>query len=83
MQNSGNFINFPHVLSRKGFPVSPFAERHSSWWFYAGFNEIYRVPEEYGNPFKDSPAPSWLTEDMIKQQYSATLTITRERSWKS
>lgn len=21
--------------------VSPFAERHSAWWFYAGFREMY------------------------------------------
>ena len=23
--------------------ISPFAERHSAWWFYAGFNEMYNT----------------------------------------
>lgn len=90
--------------------VTPFAERHGSWWFYEGFNEMhntgrigmesaeqvtpivldwirnhaqednwylhvnywdahtpYRVPEQFGNPFADAPAPAWLTEETLKQ----------------
>jgi len=28
----------------------------------------YRTPKEYGNPFKDDPPPSWLTEEIIAKQ---------------
>lgn len=98
-------------LARKGLytvSVSPFAERHSAWWFYHGFREMYnpgkggleraeevapyaldwirrnakrddwflhvnfwdphtpyRTPEEYGNPFAEDPAPTWLTEEIL------------------
>lgn len=97
----------------KTVSISPFAERHSSFWFYSGFNEMYntgkggmesaedvtpvvmdwlernalednwflhinywdphgpyRVPEEFGNPFKDDPLPKWLSEDIMKEQQS-------------
>lgn len=40
------FENLPAVLRRAGFrtvSISPFAERHSAWWFYAGFNEMYNT----------------------------------------
>lgn len=35
--------NFPSRLARAGLrtvTISPFAERHGAWWFYAGFREI-------------------------------------------
>ena len=38
--------SLPAVLRSAGFKtvsISPFAERHSSWTFYAGFNEIYNT----------------------------------------
>ncbi len=38
--------SLPAFLRECGFKtvsVSPFAERHSSWWFNAGFNEIYNT----------------------------------------
>ncbi|HOK05487.1 MAG TPA: sulfatase-like hydrolase/transferase, partial [Victivallales bacterium] len=87
--------------------ISPFGERHSSFWFYNGFREMYntgkggseradevvpialdwlnrkgkennwylhinvwdphtpyQVPESEGNPFQNSPPPSWMTEDI-------------------
>ncbi len=90
--------------------ISPYAERHSAYWFYAGWNEMYnpgkqgheiaddiyfyaekwlnkhakednwmlhinfwdphtpyRTPESFGDPFKDDPPPSWLTEDIINE----------------
>jgi arylsulfatase A-like enzyme len=28
--------------------VSPFGERHSAWWFYAGFNEMYNTGKSGG-----------------------------------
>ncbi|MBO0995404.1 sulfatase family protein [Bacillus sp. SD088] len=41
-----SFENFPNVFRRKGMKtslISPFAERHSSYTFYAGFNEMYNT----------------------------------------
>ncbi len=38
--------NLPSLLRRAGLhtvSISPFAERHSAWWFYAGFNEMYNT----------------------------------------
>ncbi len=38
------FESLPAVLRRAGFKtatVSPFAERHGAWWFYAAFTEMY------------------------------------------
>ncbi len=35
-----------NLIARKGIhtvTISPFAERHSAWWFYAGFKEIYNT----------------------------------------
>jgi choline-sulfatase len=92
--------------------ISPFSERHSAWWFNAGFNEVhnpigkggnesaeevtphvlkwidehknednwflhvnfwdphtnYRVPMEYGEPFKDDPLPDWITPEIVERQ---------------
>ncbi len=37
-------LHFPAVMSQAGYrtvSVSPFADRHSAWWFYAGFREMH------------------------------------------
>ena len=103
--------SLPGFLRESGLNTvsfSPFAERHGSWSFYAGFNEIhntgkygmesaeditpqvmdwlerngeednwflhlnywdahtpYRAPEDFGNPFKDSPLPEWYNQKLI------------------
>lgn len=39
-------FNFHNIFRRAGMhtaSISTFAERHSSWWFNAGFNECYNV----------------------------------------
>lgn len=36
----------PRLFRRKGMhaaSISPFAERHSAWWFYAGFSEMHNT----------------------------------------
>ncbi|WP_078379031.1 sulfatase family protein [Sutcliffiella halmapala] len=41
------------------------------WFLYLNFwdpHTPYRTPEEYGNPFKNDPAPEWLTKEIIAQQ---------------
>ena len=109
--------SLPALLRSAGMKtvlVSPFAERHSSWSFYAGFSEMhntgfgglesaesvtptaldwiqrnaskadwylhvnywdphtpYRAPEEFSDPFKDDPLPSWITEDVLDAHQQA------------
>ena len=103
------------TLRRLGFytaSVSPFGERHSAWWWYAGYNEVinpglggmesaeqvtplaldwirrkakqedwflhvnywdphtpYRAPQDFGEPFKDDPLPTWLTEAVRQKSW--------------
>ena len=38
-----NFINIFRKANMKTVSISTFAERHSSWWFSARFNETYNV----------------------------------------
>jgi arylsulfatase A-like enzyme len=107
-------FNWISTLRRtKLYPVSisPFAERHSAFWYYSGWKEMYnpgkrgmeradqvypyveqwlkdngqkdnwflhinfwdphtpyRTPIEFGNPFEDEPAPSWITQEIIDKQ---------------
>lgn len=38
--------NMPGMLRKAGYRtalISPFGERHSAWWFYAGYNEMYNT----------------------------------------
>lgn len=38
--------SLPRLLRNAGFrtvTISPFAERHGAWWFYAGFSEMYNT----------------------------------------
>lgn len=101
---------FLNTHGLKTVSISPFAERHGAWWFYAGFNEMhntglsgletadditpvaldwisrhakeedwflhinywdphtpYRVPVEFGNPFKNDPVPAWITEEVLAE----------------
>ncbi len=40
------FDSLPAIFKRSGVKtvsISPFAERHSAWWFYAGFNEMHNT----------------------------------------
>jgi arylsulfatase A-like enzyme len=40
------YESLPAILRKAGMrtvSVSPFAERHSAWWFHAGFTEIYNT----------------------------------------
>ncbi|EMA37178.1 sulfatase [Halococcus hamelinensis 100A6] len=52
-------------------------EAHASeedWYLHVNFwdpHTPYDTPEEYGNPFVDEPAPRWLTEDLIEEQYES------------
>ena len=45
--------------------VSPYAERHSAWWFYRGFREMYN-PGKCGGERADEVAP--LALDWIKRR---------------
>jgi arylsulfatase A-like enzyme len=41
--DEGNLINIFRKAGMKTASISTFAERHSSYWFTAGFNEVYNV----------------------------------------
>ncbi|MFX1490377.1 MAG: sulfatase, partial [Promethearchaeota archaeon] len=101
------------IRRAKLYPVSisPYAERHSAFWFYSGWKEMYnpglrgyetadqvfpyvekwlkdnqqrdnwflhvnfwdphtpyRTPIDFGNPFENEPASSWITQDIIDSQ---------------
>lgn len=43
IMDEGNFHNIFRHAGMHTVSVSTFAERHSSWWFNAGFNECYNV----------------------------------------
>ncbi len=115
--NSAERDSFVTVLKKNGMytaSVSPFAERHNSWWFYAGFLEMHNTgdfghenadvifpkalqwiqtngqkdnwflhincwdphnpydhTEDIGQPFAQDPPPSWMNEDILKNQYQS------------
>ncbi|NLO74549.1 MAG: sulfatase-like hydrolase/transferase [candidate division WS1 bacterium] len=56
----------PNMLRRAGYrtvSVSPFAERHSAWWWYAGFLEMYN-PGRGGLESAEEVTPlalDWIT----------------------
>ena len=59
-------------------------ERNGSednWFLHINFWDVhfpYRTPEEYGEPFADSPAPEWYTEE-IRQEHWNGVGITSAR----
>lgn len=103
----------PNIFRREGMhtcSISPFAERHSTYTFLAGFNEMhntgkggcesaeevtpvvlkwiedkgsdddwflhvnywdphtpYRAPADFDNPFKNQPAPAWITQEVFEE----------------
>lgn len=50
-QDSFRRTSWMSCLRRAGFhtaAISPFGERHSAWWWYAGFNEIFNTGKSGG-----------------------------------
>ena len=48
--------------------------RKDNWFLHVNMwdpHTPYRTPLEYGNPFEKDPPPSWLTEEVIRQQYNS------------
>lgn len=60
--------SWPEMMRRSGYrtaTVSPFASRHSAWWFVAGFNEVFD-PGKRGMeiaPDVCGPALDWLNRN--------------------
>jgi choline-sulfatase len=51
--------------------VSPFAERHQAWWFYAGFREMFN-PGKFGTERADEVVPialDWLEKNARKDNW--------------
>ncbi len=69
-----NNKNWMDALRRAGYhtvSVSPFAERHSSWWFYAGFNEMTNTGKS-GHERADEinpPALEWLRRNASRDNW--------------
>jgi choline-sulfatase len=58
----------PAFLRQQGFKtvsVSPFGERHSAWWFYAGFNEMYNTGRSGAESAEEitPTALKWINEN--------------------
>lgn len=58
--------------------VSPFAERHSAWWFYAGFREMYN-PGKCGQERADEVAP--LALDWIERNAKRDNWLLHVNTW--
>lgn len=46
------------------------------WYLHVNYwdsHTPYRAPRDFGNPFADSPLPSWITEDLIARQRRETV----------
>ncbi|MHA1197168.1 MAG: sulfatase [Promethearchaeota archaeon] len=68
------FNNFPSIVKNAKFytvSISPFAERHSAYWFYSGWNEMYN-PGKRGYEIADDIYPiaeKWLRENGKKDKW--------------
>lgn len=67
-------LNWVALLKKKGFytvSVSPYAERHSAYWFYSGWNEMYN-PGLGGAEIADliyKYAEKWLVENAKRDKW--------------
>ncbi|MGF1633813.1 MAG: sulfatase [Phycisphaerae bacterium] len=54
--------------------VSKWLDEHAAednWYLHINYWDVhtpYRVPADYGDPFKDEPLPDWLTEEEVARQ---------------
>lgn len=66
--------SLPAFLRQNGFKtasINPFAERHTAWWYYAGFDEIHNTGK-YGGEIADDVSPvvmKWLNENADKDNW--------------
>lgn len=66
--------SLPAFLRQEGFhtaTISPFAERHSAWWFNAGFNEVYNTGKS-GHESAEEVTPvvlKWLEDNSHKDNW--------------
>ncbi len=71
---SPSLAPFVKRLSNAGLhtvSVSPFAERHSAWWFYNGFREMFN-PGKCGNERADEIIPwvlQWIDQNAHKDNW--------------
>ena len=64
----------PRILRDAGLKtvsISPFAERHSAWWFYAGFNEMHDTGKGGGESAEDiTPAAlRWIDANAAEDNW--------------
>ena len=66
--------NVPSFLRRAGFrttTISPFAERHSAWWFNAGFNEVFNTGKGGMESAEDvtPTVPKWVKDNAAQDNW--------------
>ena len=75
MQDRCMFHNLPAVLKRAGYftaSISSFPERHGAWWFHAGFNETYDIPNKRGLEIANEVSPTaldWLERNKSRDNW--------------
>ncbi|MEK6645587.1 MAG: sulfatase [Candidatus Firestonebacteria bacterium] len=72
--NKREHLGFVELLKEAGFytvSVSPFAERHASWWFYAGFREMFNTGKRGDDIAKEISACAipWLRQNATKDNW--------------
>jgi len=73
-RNQRSMEALPAVLKQAGLrtvTVSPFAERHSAWWFYAGFLEMYN-PGKGGMESAEEVTPTavrWIDQNATEENW--------------
>lgn len=66
--------SLPAVLRQAGLKtvsISPFAERHSAWWFYAGFSEMHNTGQS-GMESAEAVTPvalDWIRQNAAKDNW--------------
>ena len=69
--DEGNFVHVFRKAGMKTASISAFPERHSSWWFNAGFREMYNVGDR-GRESGEEVLPtalSWLDRNMMDEDW--------------
>lgn len=73
-RNQAGLYNLPAVMRTMGFrtaSVSTFAERHSAWWFNAGFNEVINIGKS-GDEIAQDVTPEaikWIERNKNKDSW--------------
>ena len=79
-RTDGQAPGFIHLLRGRGYypvSVSPFAERHSAWWFYAGWREMYNTGKGGGESAEEVVplALDWLKRNARRDDWMLHINV--------